>query len=49
MNTTTLPLEAETRVLIDRTLQNLGWKLDGKDKNVLINFLFSLFVKEYLL
>ena len=34
MNTSTLPLEAETRVLIDRTLQNLGWKLDGKDKNV---------------
>ncbi len=34
MNTSTMPLEAETRVLIDRTLQNLGWKLDGKDKNV---------------
>lgn len=34
MNANTMPLEAETRVLIDRTLQNLGWKLDGKDKNV---------------
>ena len=34
MNANTMPLEAETRILIDRTLQNLGWKLDGKDKNV---------------
>ncbi|NSJ66001.1 N-6 DNA methylase [Enterocloster clostridioformis] len=32
MNTT--PLEAETRVLIDRSLENLGWKFKGKDKNV---------------
>ncbi len=34
MNANTMPLEAETRVLIDRTLENLGWKLKGKDKNV---------------
>ena len=34
MNTSTLPLEAETRVLIDRSLENLGWKLSGKDQNV---------------
>ena len=34
MNTNTMPLEAETRVLIDRTLENLGWKLNGKDQNV---------------
>lgn len=30
----TLPLEAETRILIDRSLENLGWKLSGKDQNV---------------
>ena len=30
----TLPLEADTRVLIDTALTNLGWKLTGKDKNV---------------
>lgn len=30
----TLPLEAETRVLIDKTLENLGWRLSGRDKNV---------------
>lgn len=30
----TLPLEADTRSLIDTALTNLGWKLDGKDKNV---------------
>lgn len=29
-----MPLEAETRVLIDRSLENLGWKLNGKDQNV---------------
>lgn len=29
-----MPLEAETRVLIDRSLENLGWKFKGKDKNV---------------
>ena len=34
MSTNTLPLEAETRVLIDRSLENLGWKLSGKDQNV---------------
>lgn len=34
MNTNTTPLEAETRVLIDRNLENLGWKLTGKGKNV---------------
>lgn len=34
MNTNTTPLEAETRVLIDRSLENLGWKLSGKDQNV---------------
>lgn len=34
MNSNTMPLEAETRVLIDRSLKNLGWKFKGKDKNV---------------
>ena len=34
MNKNTMPLEADTRILIDRTLENLGWKLEGKDKNV---------------
>ena len=34
MNTNTMPLEAETRVLIDRSLENLGWKLSGKEQNV---------------
>lgn len=34
MNSNTMPLEAETRVLIDRSLENLGWKLSGKDQNV---------------
>ena len=34
MNMNTTPLEAETRVLIDRSLENLGWKLKGKAKNV---------------
>ena len=34
MNVNTMPLEAETRVLIDNALTNLGWKLKGKDKNV---------------
>lgn len=34
MNINTSPLEAETRVLIDQSLRNLGWKLKGKDKNV---------------
>lgn len=30
----TLPLEADTRVLIDKTLENLGWKFSGREKNV---------------
>lgn len=34
MNINTMPLEAETRVLIDRSLENLGWRLNGKDQNV---------------
>ncbi|MCM1210776.1 MAG: N-6 DNA methylase [Blautia sp.] len=34
MNTNTMPLEPDTRVLIDRSLENLGWKLNGKEKNV---------------
>ena len=29
-----MPLEADTRNLIDTALTNLGWKLNGKDKNV---------------
>jgi type I restriction enzyme M protein len=29
-----MPLEAETRVLIDNNLTNLGWQLTGRDKNV---------------
>jgi type I restriction enzyme M protein len=29
-----MPLEQDTRVLIDTTLANLGWNLKGKDKNV---------------
>lgn len=34
MNTNTMPLEADTRVLIDNSLESLGWKLKGKGKNV---------------
>lgn len=34
MPTNAMPLEAETRVLIDRSLENLGWKLSGKNQNV---------------
>lgn len=30
----TMPLEADTRNLIDTALTNLGWKLNGNDKNV---------------
>lgn len=37
MNTNTMPLEAETRILIDRSLENLGWKLNGKEQNVFKN------------
>ena len=29
-----MPLEAETRLLIDRNLENLGWKLRGTERNV---------------
>lgn len=36
MSTYTIPLEAETRVLINRSLENLGWKFNGKDKNVFV-------------
>ena len=34
MNMNTMPLEAETRILIDRNLEHLGWKLSGKYQNV---------------
>lgn len=34
MNADTMPLEAETRILIDRSLENLGWILHGKEQNV---------------
>ena len=34
MNMNKMPLEAETRILIDRNLEHLGWKLSGKDQNV---------------
>lgn len=30
----TMPLEEDSRVLINRSLENLGWKLSGKDQNV---------------
>ena len=30
----TMPLEASTRVLIDRTLENLGWEFKGENQNV---------------
>ena len=30
----TLALEADTRVLIDKSLENLGWTLSGRKKNV---------------
>lgn len=30
------PLEADTRTLIDKSLENLGWKLTGQDKNVFL-------------
>ncbi len=29
-----MPLEAETRILIDHSLESLGWKLKGKGQNV---------------
>lgn len=34
MNTNIMPLEADTRVLIDNSLESLGQKLKGKGKNV---------------
>ena len=36
MNINTAPMEADTRVLIDRSLENLGWKFKGKNKNVFV-------------
>lgn len=30
----TMPLEADTRTLINKSLENIGWKFDGVDKNV---------------
>ena len=30
------PLEADVRVQVDERLKNLGWLLDGKDKNVFL-------------
>jgi len=36
MSINTMPLEAETRLLIDRNLENLGWKFKGKEKNVYV-------------
>lgn len=30
----TMPLEADTRILIDNNLKNLGWKFNGKEQNV---------------
>ena len=33
---TTMPLEADTRFLIDTALTNLGWHFNGKDKNVFL-------------
>lgn len=34
MNLNTMPLEQTTRDLINRSLENLGWKFHGKDQNV---------------
>lgn len=31
-----MPLEADTRLLINTALTNLGWKLDGNEKNVFL-------------
>lgn len=36
MEQNTFPLEAETRVLIDRNLENLGWNFTGIDQNVFL-------------
>ena len=35
-NFSLVPLEADTRILIDNSLDNLGWKLRGKNKNVFL-------------
>ena len=32
----TMPLEADTRLLVDTNLANLGWSLTGKNKNVFV-------------
>ena len=29
-----MPLEADTRTLVNKQLENLGWFLDGVNKNV---------------
>ncbi len=34
MSINTMPLETDTRLLIDRSLQNLGWKFEGTERNV---------------
>lgn len=34
MSINTMPLEADTRLLIDRSLENLGWKFKGTERNV---------------
>lgn len=34
MNADTMPLEMDTRVLIDHSLESLGWKLSGGNQNV---------------
>lgn len=32
----TKPLEEDTRILINKSLENLGWKFEGKEKNVFL-------------
>ena len=34
MSDIVLPLEADTRMLIDRSLENLGWEAHGRQKNI---------------
>ena len=34
MSDVVLPLEADTRMLIDRSLENLGWEAEGRQKNI---------------
>ena len=36
----TMPLEADTRLLIDTNLANLGWSLTGKEKKTRLCFIF---------